>query len=142
MRTSPFAPATDLDLWARNFSKPKAGNHALFTLMKTTGKLNNAENTNYAFGQELKTMLGHQAIFHGGGTGAYRAYLIRFPEQELSISVVSNNSYITSNLINIINKIAEILLPKSVPNSANITISKDIDIVKHVYVDPTTLGSA
>lgn len=110
--TGIFTSVTDLDLWARNFVKPKAGNAEVFRLMKTTGVLNNGESTNYAFGQELKTMHGQAAIFHGGGTGAYRAYLIRFPEQELSISIVSNNSYTTFDLLNYIDQLAKILLPQ------------------------------
>jgi hypothetical protein len=110
--TGIYTTLEDLDRWARNFHEHKVGDKALFDMMLSKGVLNNGESTNYAFGQELKTYKGHQAVFHGGGTGAYRAYLMRFPEQELSISFLSNNSYSTGLIIDYVHKIADIYLEK------------------------------
>ncbi len=130
-----YTSINDLDLWARNFSNPKVGSNEVFALMLTTGMLNNGEHTHYAFGQELKMMYGQQAIFHGGGTGAYRSYLIRFPDLALSISIVANNSYTTFSLLKYVDEIAKILLPEQ-----NQTSSASTDIEQVTEVAPNVLA--
>jgi CubicO group peptidase (beta-lactamase class C family) len=130
-----YTSINDLDLWARNFVNPKVGNKEVFTLMKTTGMLNNGESTNYAFGQELKMMHGQQAIFHGGGTGAYRSYLMRFPELALSISIVANNSYATFKILKYLDDIAKVLLPQQKQTSPVST-----DIAKITSIAPAILA--
>jgi CubicO group peptidase (beta-lactamase class C family) len=112
--TGIYTSLEDLDRWARNFTQHKVGDQAIFDMMLTTGTLNNGESTHYAFGQELKTYKGHQAVFHGGGTGAYRAYVMRFPKQKLSISFLSNNSYSTAFIIDYVHQIADLYLETKV----------------------------
>jgi len=119
-----YTTLEDLDRWARNFHEHKVGDKALFDMMLSKGVLNNGESTNYAFGQELKTYKGHQAVFHGGGTGAYRAYLMRFPEQELSISFLSNNSHSSGVIIDYVHKIADIYLEKKPFESVSESLTK------------------
>ncbi len=116
--TGIYTTVSDLDRWARNFYQHKVGNQAIFDLMLTVGALNNGERTQYAFGQELKTHNGHRAVFHGGGTGGYRAYLIRFPEQKLSISMLSNNSYSGTVMLEYVNRIANIYLNEQVQSES------------------------
>jgi CubicO group peptidase (beta-lactamase class C family) len=130
-----YTSLTDLDLWARNFSIKKAGNDEIFKLMKTTGRLKNGDNTNYAFGQELKNISGYEAIFHGGGLGAYRAYLIRFPELSLSITFVANNSYTTFHILDYVDKLTTILLPEN----ARVKHVKEAR-TQSVSVSPSTLS--
>lgn len=108
--TGVYTSLEDLDRWARNFHEHKVGNQALFDMMLTEGVLNSGESTHYAFGQEIKTYKGHKAVFHGGGTGAYRSYLLRFPEQKLSISLLSNNSYSTNMILDYVYQIADLYI--------------------------------
>lgn len=75
-----------------------------------------SEIDNYGFGLELNEKLGYPSINHSGSTGAYHSQILRFPEQELSIMVMSNNGNISSS--SIANKIASLLLPaKSITKS-------------------------
>ena len=52
--------------------------------------LNNGQHLTYARGLHVKDRGGVAEISHGGGIGAYRAWLARFPERKLSIAVACN----------------------------------------------------
>ena len=116
--TGIYTTLSDLSKWAMNFNQPKIGNKEVFKLMKTQGILTDGSTTNYGLGQEMKVHQGHNAIFHGGGQGAYRAYLLRFPESNLSVSILSNTSYSTSLIIDYAFKIADMYLENTKENKA------------------------
>jgi CubicO group peptidase (beta-lactamase class C family) len=80
----------DLLLWDRNFYVPKVGGGALIDQLLTPGKLNSGEQLQYALGLSLGTYRGTDMISHGGSWAGYRAELIRFPTQELSVVCLCN----------------------------------------------------
>lgn len=82
----------DLGLWSQNFNKKTIGNDTIFNKMKEKSKLNNGEILSYALGQEVKNYKGLNVIFHGGGIASYRAYLLRIPEKNFSVSITSNDN--------------------------------------------------
>lgn len=65
----------------------------------------------YGFGLELEDILGRTAVHHSGGTYGFHSQTYRFPEEKLTVFVMSNNGNISSN--SIAKQIAQILLPKS-----------------------------
>ena len=71
----------------------------------------NSEITSYGFGLELKDQLGRPSVFHSGGTYGFHAHVDRYPDDKLSIFILSNNGNISSNLI--AKEIARVLLPES-----------------------------
>ncbi|MDH7447908.1 serine hydrolase domain-containing protein [Aquimarina sp. 2201CG14-23] len=70
----------------------------------------NSEITTYGFGLELEDRLNYKAVHHSGSTGSYHSQTIRFPEEELTIFVMSNNSKLWSGAI--ADEIAKLFLPK------------------------------
>lgn len=82
----------DLSLWAQNFNTKTIGNDTIFNKMGEKSKLNNGEILSYALGQEVKNYKGFNVIFHGGGIASYRAYLLRIPEKNFSVSITSNDN--------------------------------------------------
>lgn len=88
--TSLFTTVEDLSLWARNFETMKAGNANVMAMMNQRFVLNRGDTIRYAFGQEITKYKGLNAYSHGGGDAGYRTFLLRFPDQHLSISVFSN----------------------------------------------------
>ena len=56
------------------------------------GIRNNGEEINYAFGHSLTDYKGTLRISHSGGWAGFRTYLVRFPEQSLSVIFLSNMS--------------------------------------------------
>lgn len=83
--------------------------------------------TDYGFGLELTSRSGRKAVHHSGSTGAYHAQVIRFPEDKLSIFVMSNNSKLWSGYI--ADKTSEIIFGSSPKNNEKPTvdISKQIN---------------
>lgn len=136
--TGMYTTLKDLNQWAINFTTHQVGNQAIFDQMKTQGVLNDGEIISYALGQELKDHNGHQAIFHGGGQGAYRAYLLRFPESKLSVTLLSNNSYSTSFIVDYAYQIADLFLEKKSANTTAKTNNTPSEFAP-VQVDKSTL---
>ena len=62
----------------------------------------------YGFGLKLEDRIGREAIHHDGVTLGYHSQTIRFPNEKLTIFILSNNGNIRSDLM--ANEIANILL--------------------------------
>ncbi|MEM9835315.1 MAG: serine hydrolase domain-containing protein, partial [Bacteroidota bacterium] len=87
--TSVFTTVEDIAAWALNFASPKVGSKAIFSKMETLAQLNDGSTFNGAYGLFINQHNGHKQIFHEGSDAGYRAYLARFPDQQLSIAVFS-----------------------------------------------------
>lgn len=94
--TSLFTTVEDLSLWTVNFSDSKVGDESIFKKMNTLGKLNNGETFGGAMGQFIGQYKGVEEISHGGADAGYRTYLARYPEQQLSVIVFSNDASFSS----------------------------------------------
>jgi CubicO group peptidase (beta-lactamase class C family) len=106
--TSLFTTVEDLSLWALNFSSPKIGSPELFTEMNTPAVLNNGKTIGGALGQFVGKYKGLNEIQHGGADAGYRSYLTRFPDQNFSVVVFSNNALFGSG--SMAHKITDIYL--------------------------------
>ncbi|MEM1001713.1 MAG: serine hydrolase domain-containing protein [Bacteroidota bacterium] len=92
----------------------------------------NSEIKSYGFGLELENVLGRMAVHHSGGTYGFHSQTYRFPEEKLTVFIMSNNGNISSNLI--AKQIAEILLPKT-----NKTIEYDEQFYQKNNLDQVTI---
>ncbi len=111
--TSLFTTAEDLTKWANNFYTMKVGNKAVMTQMEERGILNKGDTISYAFGQDISQYKGVKTIAHSGGDAGYRTFLLRFPEQQYSIVVLSNLG--SFNPASLAYKVADICLKKYLP---------------------------
>ena len=82
--------ATDLLKWMNNFSHPKLGWKSRFELLKTTDNLNGGQENNYAFGISFNDYFGNESIGHNGAIGGFRSTALTFPEEKLSIVILTN----------------------------------------------------
>jgi CubicO group peptidase (beta-lactamase class C family) len=80
----------DLAKWDQNFYKPKVGGAWLVEQLQTKGKLNDGETIDYARGLMVADYRGLRRVSHGGGWAGYRAEMIRFPDQKLSVVTLCN----------------------------------------------------
>lgn len=78
-------------------------------LIESQKPIKNSEIKTYGYGLYLDDKLNRKAVHHSGGTGSYHSQMIRFPEEKLSVFVMSSNSKIWSGYI--ANEIASLLLP-------------------------------
>lgn len=88
--TSLFTTVGDLSKWADNFETMKVGNANVMNMMAERFVLNKGDTIRYALGQAYQKYKGLNSWAHGGGDAGYRTYLLRFPDQRLSISIFSN----------------------------------------------------
>jgi CubicO group peptidase (beta-lactamase class C family) len=79
-------------------------------LIKSQLSIPNSEIQTYGFGLKLEDRLGRKTVYHDGVTNAYHAQILRFPEEKLSVFIMSNNGNIRSDLL--ADEIATVLLPK------------------------------
>ncbi|MEM9679035.1 MAG: serine hydrolase domain-containing protein [Bacteroidota bacterium] len=79
-------------------------------LIKSQKPIPNSEITTYGFGLELEDRLGYKAVHHSGSTGSYHSQMVRYPDQRLTVFVMSSNSRLWSGTI--ADEIASILLPQ------------------------------
>ncbi len=99
----------DLQRWDQNFYDPKVGDAKLLEAMLTTGVLNNGKKLDYASALRVATYRGLPAVSHGGSWAGYRAQLVRFPEQRLSVACLCNNGG-AANPSRLAHQVAEIYL--------------------------------
>lgn len=88
--TSLFTTVEDLSKWAQNFETMKVGNPNVMAEMSRRFVLNKGDTIRYAFGQVIQKYKGLNTANHGGGDAGYRTFLLRFPDQHVTISVFSN----------------------------------------------------
>lgn len=79
-------------------------------LIKSQQPIPNSEIKTYGFGLELDGRLGRVAQYHSGSTFGYHSHTNRFPEENLSVFVMSNNGKIWSG--DIADEIAAVFLPE------------------------------
>jgi len=103
---------SDLLKWLSNIHDPQPGWEAHFQMMQTVDPLNNGEEQNYAFGVGLGSFNGHRSVGHGGSIGGFRANIISYPDQELSIAILTNFSSAPTGQR--LNAISQILLGEAV----------------------------
>jgi len=80
----------DLLRWNDGFATLKIGGPDFARTMQTSGRLEGGGETGYGFGLGVGRYKGVAEVRHSGTTGSYRAFLARYPEQQLSVAVLCN----------------------------------------------------
>lgn len=57
----------------------------------TPVKLNNGERKGYGFGWHTETIHKHRAVFHGGAWQGFKSFILRFPDDKLTIIFLANS---------------------------------------------------
>lgn len=99
-----YTTVEDLALWDANFYDNRlGGGAALIEKMQTPGTLNNGEATRYADGLVITKVGGRPVVTHSGAWMGYRAVLMRFPEDRLSVIQLSNSATLNVSTVAIAN---------------------------------------
>ena len=87
-----YSNIRDLYFWDQNFyhNKLGKGSQALIEKMHTEGMLNNGKSSGYAFAIHNGAYRGLKTVSHGGALASYRSFLLRFPEQKVSVIILGN----------------------------------------------------
>ena len=100
----------DLAKWDANFYQPRVGGDQAIQLMLSQATLNNGLRMSYALGLFVEKYRGFTMVSHGGVDPGYRAQMLRFPSERLTVAVLANNpAYDVEGLAR---QIADVYLPK------------------------------
>ena len=87
---SVYTTVEDLLKWDANFYEPKVGGKDLAAQLTTPGRLRDGHALPYALGLAVDRHKGLPRVSHGGSWAGYRAELMRFPEQRLTVACLCN----------------------------------------------------
>jgi CubicO group peptidase (beta-lactamase class C family) len=85
-----YTTVEDLLLWDRNFLNSKLGGPDFWEIMHTKGVLNNGEILDYALAIREGEHRGLKTLGHTGSYMGFKAYYVRYPEQQFSTWVLCN----------------------------------------------------
>ena len=85
-----YTSIEDLNLWVKNFQNTTVGKKAFYETMQGITTLKSGQKTNYGLGFQCDRYKGIDVVFHGGGTGSYRSYILHAPAHQLSLVFLSN----------------------------------------------------
>ncbi len=103
-----FTTIEDLAKWDASFYNSEILNKRFWKIMTQVGTLNNGKKITYASGLVVTTYKGVKMIKHGGSFVGFKADMIRFPEAQLSVVVLSNRA--DSNPTRMAYKVADLFL--------------------------------
>lgn len=101
--------ASDLVKWTNFMHTAQLGGPVMLQWQLETGRFRNGLQHSYAAGLRITQFNGQDLVTHSGATAGYRANLDYFPQQGLSIALLSNTSSFSP--VQIAEKIAAIFLP-------------------------------
>jgi hypothetical protein len=88
--TSLFTAAADLARWDRNFETGAIGGPRALAQMHEPGVLTDGTVLHYAGGLILREHRGRRVVEHSGGDAGFRAHVVRFPDEHLTVIVLGN----------------------------------------------------
>jgi len=103
-----FTTVDDLLRWDQNFYDSSVGGPEFVEQMLRTGILNDGEELTYASGLGVDTYRGLKMVSHAGGFVGFRAEMIRFPDERLSVICLCNRA--DANPSQLSRRVAEVYL--------------------------------
>lgn len=103
-----FTTINDIKKWDDAYYDPTVLSKAFWEMMTEQGVLNNGEVIDYAAGLFIDDYKGLETIRHGGAFVGFRAELLRFPKEQLSIAIFTNRG--DADPSGKANQVADILL--------------------------------
>lgn len=80
----------DLQRWTEAIASGRVGAPNVATRMQQEGVLRDGKGAGYGGGLFLGDVSGVRAVYHGGATAGYRAFLARFTESDMRVAVLCN----------------------------------------------------
>jgi|TARA_B110000259_G_scaffold34897_1_gene38949 CubicO group peptidase (beta-lactamase class C family) len=103
-----YASIDDLIKWAINMQKPKVGSESIINRMIQNVGVVNGKKTTYGFGLVSDKYQGINRVFHDGRSTSYNTNSIYFPDENLSIIMLSNMASFDPRIMG--SKVADIYL--------------------------------
>ena len=109
-----YFTAEDLAKWDEALETRKLVSRASYEEMWTPVKLNNGTSAAYGFGWRVaKTDSGHAVLEHGGAWQGFASYIVRYPDERLTLAVLCNRAGASARYIAI--RLAGFYIPALAP---------------------------
>jgi len=108
-----YLTALDMIKWDEALTQGKLLKKESYDQMWTPVKLNNGQTYPYGFGWALGEVNGHKSIEHGGAWQGFKAFILRYPGDKLTVIVLANLAQ--TNEGKLARGIAQIYEPTLVP---------------------------
>jgi len=102
--------ARDLTRWAQGLLHPRVIDPSVIADLKQPGRLRDGSTVRYGLGLSLVEAAGRPSLGHNGSDAGYRANFAVFPDDDLSIVVLSNG---TADVGRLSDALADIFLPRT-----------------------------
>ena len=90
----------DIAKWDEALEKRKLISRASYEQMWTPVRLNNGTTAPYGFGWRIaKTDSGHRVVEHGGAWQGFASYIVRYPDDRLTVAVLCNRAGASASYI-------------------------------------------
>jgi CubicO group peptidase (beta-lactamase class C family) len=89
----------DLARWDAALYQDRTLTKASREAMWAPVRLTNGDTSNYGFGWQLGSLDGHRQVHHGGSLPGFRAQMMRFPDDSLTVIVLANGDGARSELL-------------------------------------------
>ncbi len=103
-----YTTLEDLALWDESFYTGKLGGKALIEQVEAPGRLNSGAAMDYAFGLGVDEYRGLRRVWHNGALAGFRAILMRYPDQHLSVALLCNHGEVDPDALAL--KVADLYL--------------------------------
>lgn len=103
-----YTSIPDLLKWDENFYTGRVGGADLLEKLQTPGTLDDGKTLTYAWGLQIGAYRGLPIVEHSGSLGGYRAHLLRFPSQHVSVALLCNASSIAPTTL--ARRVADVVL--------------------------------
>lgn len=130
-----FTTVEDLQRWDENFYDPVVGGPQLAAALLERGVLSSGDTLDYALGLIHGEHRGLPVVSHGGAFVGFRAEMIRFPEQRLSVATLCNVSNADPSSLSF--DVAEIFLADYLEPE---TVSPDAEPTAAAAAEPAELS--
>lgn len=103
-----YTSVSDLFKWDQNFYSHKVGGKDLLAKMQTPSRLKDGKELKYGLGLFVEPYRGLPTVSHGGSWAGFRAELLRFPEEKLSVICLCNLA--STNPSQLARRVADVVL--------------------------------
>lgn len=125
--TSLFTTVHDLAAWDRNFYSGQVGGEKALDRLFDPFVLNSGDTISYRHGLVENNYKGLRTQSHGGADAGYRSHFLRFPDQQLTVSVLCN--YPSANPGGLAYRVADVYL-KDELTDREVILDKESPAVK------------
>jgi len=112
----------DLATWNDALSRGRVLSRASLDRMFTPYRLNDGTSTGYGYGWDIGEYEGHPVHEHAGGVSGFQSFVVRIPDANLYVAILSNGTPMTAPLQATAHRVAALALGRPIPEPQGISV--------------------